>query len=187
MSTCENLKISALVVSLWPSILPSLALDCVLQDEPIFCKIQYVFCTKNQVVYLAVNDFLSLEYYPHFHSYVMASTNSHLGPIRLLKVDDLYDFHTYKLFQSFDCNLRHILFVQSTTCFIKFVWLLTLTHATQKNLKNKLIITFIRICWSTETESHWMQYDHELAMHLNFCVAHAVWHPLIKVGNTHQN
>ena len=82
----------------------------VLHDEPIFCKIQYVFCTENQVVYLAVNHFLSVEYYPHFHSYVMSSTN-HLGPIRLLKVDDLYDFHTYKLFQSFDCSLRHLHFI----------------------------------------------------------------------------
>ena len=86
----------------------------VLQDEPIFCKIQYVFCTENQVVYLAINDFLYVEYYPHFHSYVMASANSHLRPIRLLKVDVLYDFHTYKLFQSFDCNLRHLHFICPT-------------------------------------------------------------------------
>ena len=82
----------------------------VVDDEPIFCKIQYVFCTENQLVYLAVNDLQSVEYHPHFHSYIVPQIR-HLGPIRLLKVDELYDFHTYKLFQSFDYNLRQFHFI----------------------------------------------------------------------------
>ena len=69
-----------------------------------------VFCTETKDVYLVVNDLQSVEYYPHFHSYVVPHIY-HLGAIRLLKASDLFDYHCYKLFQSFGCTFRHLHFL----------------------------------------------------------------------------
>lgn len=78
----------------------------VTDDGPTLSKIQYVFCTENKEVYL-VTDLPSVEYCSHFHSYIIPHIH-HLGDIRLLKVDELQDYHTYKLFQSFYHTLRHL-------------------------------------------------------------------------------